>query len=325
VILEHASCTHLCIVRLHQSSGMAASRETIRYSDASNLNTLDIVAVPDLPGSKGQRQFWIVYIHGGAWCDPLIDAHSSEHFEKILLNSPLRSHISHFASLNYRLSPHSSHPTSLSDPARNAKHPDHINDVLTALSFLQSNHGLRDDYILVGHSCGATLALQVAMSRHWSSIPSMRLFPPIGIVALEGLYDMPALVKYHGDMPAYEAFVTKAFGPEYVNDQGEKIDVWRSISPTAGNYDESWKEGRLVLLAHSHEDELVEWEQVELMRDLFVRQGWRVDGEGEGKQGRDLHMLELKGKHDQVWEEGVEAAKAIEKAISLLVKLDVEV
>lgn len=86
-----------------------------------------------------------------------------------------------------------------------------------------------------------------------------------------------------------------------------------AVSPTSGEYEESWPDGRVVVLAHSREDELVEWEQVDLMERALKAQGW--DG---ASTERRLDLIELKGKHDQVWEEGKELARAIEAIMELV-------
>ena len=172
----------------------------IPYSEDSSLNTLDI-CIPRRPSPEDSKRLWIVCIHGGAWRDPEIDASSFETTQDRLLASPLADNITGYASINYRLSPYPSHPTNPSDPsdpARNAKHPDHINDVLTAMLYLQETYHFRDQYILVGHSCGATLALQVAMKRYWGSqyestfALELNVEPPRAVVGLEGIYDIPS-------------------------------------------------------------------------------------------------------------------------------------
>ena len=75
--------------------------------------------------------------------------------------------IAGFASISYRLSAHPNHPQDPinTDPKdfQDAKHPGHIDDVEAALAFLQNTYGFGGRYILVGHSCGATLAFQAVM------------------------------------------------------------------------------------------------------------------------------------------------------------------
>ncbi|KAK0353619.1 hypothetical protein LTS16_017590 [Friedmanniomyces endolithicus] len=275
----------------------------VAYSDESSLNTLDI-CIPH-PPTEDRKQVWIIFIHGGAWLDPEIDSSSFKKTQDIILASHQSDNIAGLASINYRLSPNPSHPrdpSNPSDPARNARHPDHINDVLAAILYLQETHHFEDRYILVGHSCGATLAFQVAMKRYWGSqyestfALELNVVPPMAVLGVEGLYDLVALVKHHSGESEYRDFVSNAFGSD------ER--VWAAVSPTS------------VVLAHSREDELVEWEQVELMERALRAQGW-----GEASDGRSLKLIELRGKHDQVWEEGKELARAIEATLDLVLTL----
>ena len=281
----------------------------IPYSEESSLNTLQ-TCIPRAPSAQDAHGFWIVYIHGGAWRDPMVSASSFNKVQEKLLDLSVSDQIAGYASINYRLSPYPSHstdPSNPSDPARNAKHPDHINDILAAILYLQEKYHFEDRYILVGHSCGATLALQAAMKRYWGSqyestfALELNVVPPVAIVGLEGLFDIPALVKYHEDEPMYRDFITNAFG----------VSGWDAVSPTSADFDESWPDGRLVVLGHSHGDTLVEWEQPELQGKALEAQGWKENG------GRRLKIFELEGDHNEVWETG-EAARAIEWAVQEL-------
>ncbi|KAK4031587.1 hypothetical protein C8A01DRAFT_21218, partial [Parachaetomium inaequale] len=147
-----------------------------------------------LPGST-----WIVYIHGGAWRDPRISAASFTAAATALLlqNTTTPKHnLAGLISLNYRLSPHPSHP-SPSDPSRQAKHPDHIADVHAALAFLHRLPILNtDNWILTGHSCGATLAFQAVMDpARWGGLPPSSVsFSPSALVGFNGLYDLAGFI-----------------------------------------------------------------------------------------------------------------------------------
>ena len=276
----------------------------IPYSEDSTLNTLE-TCIPRPPSSQDPNSIWTVFIHGGAWQDPTISASSFRKTQEKLLASSVTDQIAGYASIDYRLSPYPSHPTdpsNPSDPARNAKHPDHINDVLAAILYLQETYRFEDRYILVGHSAGATLALQVAMKRYWGSqyestfALELNVVPPVAIVGMEGIYDIPALVEDH---PAYEDFISNAFG----------VSGWDAV--THADFDDSWPDGKLVVLAQSSDDTLIEWKQVELQKKALEAQGWKDSGE------RRLKTFELHGDHDEVWETG-DAARAIEYAVKAL-------
>ena len=299
-------------MKMESANGFPQYRKDVQYSDESTLNTLQF-CIPR-PITAGLKQVWIVFVHGGAWLDPEIDASSFDKTQELLLQSNEIKHVAGLASINYRLSSYPSHPSdpsNPSDPSRNAKHPDHINDVLTALLHLQETYRFEDRYILVGHSCGATLAFQVAMKRYWGSqyestfALEMNVVPPLAILGVEGLYDLPALVKYHPNEPEVRDFVVNAFG------QNEA--VWAAVSPTASDFDDSWQDGRLAVLAHSREDELVEWEQVDHMHKALKMQGFdEVGGD------RRLKCVTLSGKHDQVWQEGEMLAMAIKATVQVV-------
>ncbi|CAK4032847.1 alpha beta-hydrolase [Lecanosticta acicola] len=290
-------------------------RKDIHYSDDSRLNTLQ-TCIPRPTSAKDSSRIWVLYVHGGAWFDPDQNASTFDKAQDILLRSPIAEYIAGFASINYRLSPAPSHPTNPSnpaDPARNAKHPDHINDVLAAILHLQETYRFQDRYVLAGHSCGACLVLQVAMKRFWGSqyestlALELNVTPPLAIVGIEGLYDLPALVKNHSNQPLYRNFTESAFGADQ--------NSWAPVSPTHSNLNETWQDGKLVVLAHSRSDELVEWEQPELMMKSLKAQAFKDSGD------RRFKLMELHGTHDQVWKEGKEVANAIEFTIREVLKM----
>jgi acetyl esterase/lipase len=264
------------------------------------------------------------YIHGGAWRDPLItpltflptithllDSHSA-HAEE---------HIAAFASLDYRLSAHPGFPQDVSSTPpqrfRNAKHPDHIQDVCAALAFLQKTYGIADRYILVGHSCGATLAFQTIMGIDGStgasnSSPGSRFVAPCAIIGIAGIYDLRLLRDSHADVPAYQAFLHDAFGPDEA--------IWDRVSPARyEGFGEAWKAGgigKVVALATSAGDELVDGEQLEAMKR---RLGELTLGDGNVKVV--MWDKRLEGAHDEIWERGEGIAEIVALVIKELVAL----
>lgn len=171
--------------------------------------------------------------------------------------------------------------------------------MLTALALLQDKYEFDERYLLVGHSCGATLAFQVVMAK-WQAQDSGRLTMPQGVLGLEGIYDLVALRNSHKDIPAYEEILDNAFGSE---------DNWDSASPASADFGKSWANGKLAVLAHSVNDELVDQGQLD-------RMAARLKGcPGSGR--RDL-SLSLKGKHDEIWSHGWELAQSIVTALQHL-------
>src|SRR5688572_24476159 len=275
------------------AAGSAWHKHRVPYkTDGTYLHTVDIWAPKDsqndsttlpaerLPDREGP---WIVYIHGGAWRDPLVDSSSFEHTALKLLGAD-DCRIAGIASINYPLSSHPNHPTHPAPPrdsslpideARTAKHPDHIIAVLSALDYLQNEIGVAHNYILSGHSCGATLTFQVVMSAsRWATgnVPGLatpKVRKPEVIVGLNGLYDL----KYFIDNPpeshanlkqAYVDFTKGAFG--------EDEQVWRTVCPTdVSDWSAEWPEGRVVIVVQSREDGLVPYSQTELMKEHLAK------------------------------------------------------
>ncbi len=217
---------------------------------------------------------------------------------------------------------------------RDAKHPDHVQDVLAALADLQKRHGFADRYLLVGHSCGATMAMQVAMGLRWTAagpvVPGSSgegdveglaadVIPPMAILGIDGIYDIKLLRDTNRQELMYQNFLVAALG--------SNEEEWVDSSPARWRrYAESWREGRLVILAHSHEDELVDWGQVEAMERCW-REGQLRDKDcqsaGEGTRVPvEMRLVEIQGKHAEIWQKGVGMAGPIGEAVLLMVKDD---
>jgi kynurenine formamidase len=221
--------------------------------------------------------------------------------------------IAGYASINYRLSQHSEFPQDKSKTSdlemREAKHPNHINDVLTALKDLQQRHKFGERYLLLGHGCGATMAMQVAMSRNWTrSGPVMKnsdIQPPIAILGIDAIYDIPLSRNRNIGLQKYQPLIEGAFG----NDE----QVWAAASPaTWTKYAETWKEGRSIMLVHSREDEMIDWSQVEAMEKCWSEnQEW-------GSNKIEMKIQEIKGRHAEIWQKGVGMAGPIAEAIMSL-------
>ena len=245
------------------------------------------------------------YIHGGAWRDPLITSKSIT--SAVAHLQPKGTSIAGLASINYRLSAYPSTGQSISSAraAGGVKHPTHLEDVMTAISWLQNQYGFKENYVLVGHSCGATLAFQTVMGisapRSAKSADQSELYLPLAVVGVEGIYDLKMLLENHAEHPIYREFIEEAFGP----DRSE----WAKASPTSGRFAKTWPNGRVAVLAHSKDDGLVDWSQTETMSDRL----W-----AEKRKGRRDIVISLTGQHDEIWEHGQELAKAIIIAFQIL-------
>jgi kynurenine formamidase len=304
---------------------------SIPYSSPqSRLQTLDLWFLQPPENFEPATSFdpvWLVYIHGGAWRDPTQDAFSC--FE------PARTHlfesyptalnnIAGIASLNYRLSPyvdHATDPSQEGDTERSAQHPQHIRDVEKGIRFLAREYGMRR-WIGVGHSCGATILLQMVSGIGLYTSPSPG---PEALILLEGIYNIPLLLRNHLP-PAcpphisdiYKSFIAGAFGHD--------ISSYLPASPVAGKYSkEQWPEGRLMVLCHSHSDELVERQQRDVVCVALDREGWSIvmevgdeEDEVRAEGRRVLNVRDLKGGHDWIWEDGEQIAKLIVEVVERL-------
>ncbi|KAI3335054.1 alpha/beta-hydrolase [Ustulina deusta] len=294
------------------------------YGSQNHLQRLGVWEVE--PSNKGK--YWVVYIHGGAWRDPRV-AHDTfaPSIDCILRASPTATDggdcsdatIAGFASIDYRLSPHPQFPQ---DPAttpaaqyRGARHPDHIDDVRSALVFLQRTYGFAGDYLLLGHSAGGALAFQLLATSPSPSVAPTAMAAgssaqtehpvlPAAIVGLEGLYDFTGVDGRYGG--AYAPFFRGAFGDD--------PESWDAAAPIkfAGNYAEKWPGVKLVLLGWSPDDTLVDGPEAENMaqrlRDL---DGFVEEGQGKGGEKRLLLLKDLRGDHDDIWRSGEHVARIV--------------
>ncbi|KAF7586046.1 hypothetical protein BBP40_009644 [Aspergillus hancockii] len=286
--------------------------ETFHYAEDHTLQTVTVTTLSESP-NKG---YWLILIHGGAWRDPTITSTTFVNPAlSYLTTAPNYAHTLHhiaaIATIEYRLSPHPNHPQdpSTTDPKeyRGAKHPDHINDVQAALGFLQRKYGFQERYILVGHSCGATLAFQSVMGRFNGAGGEGG---PVAVLGAAGIYDLRLLRDTFKGIPAYQDIVEGAFGA----DEGLWDGVSSAVVEGKDGVEGGWKAGRLAVLAYSSNDGLVDGKQWEIMRESLGR--W-VQGQSGG-QRRAVEMFALDGEHDECWKTGEELAKAIAFTIEKL-------
>ena len=259
-------------------------------------------------------KYWVIYIHGGYFRDPKVDS-SSFHPALGQLCNPhhqdshvraVQEHIAGYASINYRLSPHERYPQGEETDKygrREAKWPEQMADVLAAIKWLQGKYGFGEQYLLVGHSVGATMALLACLQG------GGKIETPLAVLGVCGIYDFDALHKTFGS--DYE-YLTK--------NAGMTEESWRQASPALRErkeYEENWSKGkkRWCLLAQSKTDGLVDWGQVELMQKVF---------EGEGSEGVEVlvDVMEVKGKHNEVWERGGELARCVAAGVGEIMGLD---
>lgn len=200
-----------------------------------------------------------------------------------------------------------------------------MHDVALALRFLAKEYRMKA-WVGAGHSCGATLLLQyVSGIGLMDAERDLAFGGPEGLVLLCGIYNIPLLLQNH-DPPVcpehisriYYEFIAGAFGPDR--------EAYRAVSPVAGRYGtQHWPNGKLTVLAHSYEDELIERQQRDVMCVALDREGWGIvmevgDGEADvGENSRVLEVRDLNGGHDWIWEDGEQVAKLLADVIERLV------
>lgn len=272
-------------------------------------------ALPDVGDALIQ-----VHVHGGAWRDPMTDAGSIEPAVAHSFATPETAPVAVIASLNYALTQFPNHPVAPydaekdrhADPAREAVHPRHVEDVLDGLALLGSL-GLKDgSYILTAHSCGACIALQAVLASPatYGLADTPEPPAPAAYVGLNGLYDLPGLVLGLGSSHEinshdYRVMLSNAFGPD--------DRVWAAASPTRldpGMIAERVAQGRaprLVWIAQSEDDQLVPMEQLRRLQQNLAQ----VDG-------ITVHVGACTGKHATPWQAGTIIRDSVREAIGLL-------
>ncbi|KAH7033212.1 Alpha/Beta hydrolase protein [Microdochium trichocladiopsis] len=284
-----------------------------------------------------KSKYWVIYIHGGAWRDPAI-LHKTfvPSIDKLLSSStsPARGRIAAFASIDYRLSAHPDHPqdpnTTPASQIRDALHPDHANDVVAAISYLQAQYGFGSRYILLGHSAGATLTFQAIADLTTTTTTTKKFVQPEAAIGLCGIYDLSALWDRTGGT---YGFIRAVFGPDRIawdaasparfpqhnnNKPGARYsDIWhlpgdnKTDSTTGEDSNrETAKTTKkpVVILASSPEDELISEEEVQTMAAAV-----------EGDTGLDYTLVkDMRGKHDDIWLQGDEVARLVALALDRL-------
>lgn len=277
-----------------------------RTDETSQLVGQAATKIPTISADSDKPR-WHVHIHGGAWRHPSLTSSSVEPLIACAFESP-QSPIEAIVSLNYTISAFPTHPTDPYDPSngdsgqpwREAKHPDHIRDILTAFKVLRT-FGLKDDsYLLSGHSCGACLAFQATLQdpKHWGLSEDPPPPPrPFTLIGLNGLYDLPAPVhglgaSHNWTREDYDIFLKIAFGKDELR--------WPLFSPA--HFDSDMMTNRVqqgsspnrVILDQSSEDQLVPLNQLERMKTQL-------------EQVSELQIIRgnrCVGKHAEPWERG---------------------
>lgn len=184
--------------------------------------------------------------------------------------------------------------------------------MLAGLRFLQGKFGFGSDYVFFGHSAGAFLNYQVLLGPACLPGDGRQLKDrfgdvklPVAVVGFEGIYDLAGLNRRMEGK--YAGFMEAAFGRD-------EAGSWDAASPaTASGRFKAWSDGvgKLAVLAHSPDDELVDMAECDTMEARLKR-----DGITNLKVYRDL-----KGRHFEVLRDG-SFARVISEAWVELERLD---
>jgi kynurenine formamidase len=199
-------------------------------------------------------------------------------------------------------------------------HPTHINDVATAIAFLKRDYGVKR-WIGFGHSCGATMLCHYVSG---IGLEGDKEGGPEGLILSAGIYNIPLFIRNHSP-PACSEEISQIYNTIVQGAFGTDSSVYPSVSPVTAKYGkDQWKNGKLIVLAHSYDDELVERSQRDVMCVAFDREGWSIvmeDGDDEadvGTSGRVLEVRDIKGRHDFGWRDGEQAAQLILEVVERL-------
>jgi acetyl esterase/lipase len=224
----------------------------------------------------------LLWIHGGAWIGG--DKRGAARLAGALASGGVA-----VAAMNYRLSGRGG-----------PRHPAHVEDAAAAFVTLRKNaRRWRLDPARLsvgGHSAGAHMSALLALDPRYLGAAGARVENIAGIVGLEGIYDVPALIERWPDYRSM--FIEAAFG--------RRTEAWRGASPV------SWpaRVGPAWWIGHSPSDELVD-----------LRQSRRFVEHLERGRATVSTNLRLEGRHFAVVESiGVARGAALTKELRRFVE-----
>ncbi|WYZ46626.1 hypothetical protein EsH8_IX_000851 [Colletotrichum jinshuiense] len=276
------------------------SATTTNYQYGPNVLQTYEVYIPLASRNQSAQtdRYWLVYIHGGFYRDFAVNSTSiNPAIASLETNSSdvLTSQVAGIASLNYRLSALPGVQANNTPPneLQNARWPDHLNDTIAALKDLNKHHPIDGKYVISGHSVGAQISFLAALE----SLGDPSIPKPVALLGISGIYDYPQL---HATHPDYDYLVLNAM----------REDQLVKASPSKAEVESYTALGlKAFVLAHSKDDGLVPWDQVEAMEATL-----RALPEVQSK----THVVELQGAHNDIWRGGVQLAKAFTETLALL-------
>ncbi|KAL3895310.1 MAG: hypothetical protein SGCHY_004777 [Lobulomycetales sp.] len=180
-------------------------------------------------------------------------------------------------------------------------HPCHVESCADALRRLVKEQKAIKKLVLIGHSAGAHLASLLVLD---STFADLRPFI-LGVVGVQGIYDIPLLVATFGHIPMYQEFVRMAFS----NDE----QVWRDASPINMRGSDSLP---AFIIIHSLEDTLVDPQQAKSFHAHIVS---CLSNPSSSNPRLPILRLDIGGSHDGIMHSQELATAIAEFTLPLLI------
>lgn len=205
----------------------------------------------------------LIYIHGGAWRDP-----NNTYDDFSTLAEKLDNMGVNLVGINYKLSP-------------KYKHPSHIHDIVRCLDHLNKTYDIKQ-ILIVGHSVGAFMALQLLNYQHFVPDCGVELNVDIfGMILVDGIYDVVELLEEYGD--SYRDFVADAFHDEAHYREASQVLGKMRMEPSTTLFEKA-------IIVQSSEDELLSGRQLECLMRMFHE-----------RKIPFRYIYQNLGKHDEVY------------------------
>lgn len=214
--------------------GAYSWKEVAYVTDSPHaLQTLDIAIPQRIP--LGAKLPTCVFVHGGSWQRGDKSGGLNQGIDEAFVRAGNLG-----VSINYRLSPE-------------VQHPEHVKDVASAVTWLHRNiakfGGDPDKLVLVGHSAGAHLVMQLTADPQYLAAAGMEKSVGTfvkGVVGISGVYNIVRLANtsFYGTFVANPPF-------------GERVEQWReaSIGMTVTRVGSTSPLAKMpLLLVNAHDD-----------------------------------------------------------------------
>lgn len=266
----------------------------ITYGD-DPLNIVGVYASSDVNVATPPTK-WLIFIHGGAWRDPTNTQHDGDYILTSLLSRPAIAATYRGASISYTLS-------------NKKQHPSFVLDTLAALNKLDEIYGIGNEYVLIGHSAGAHIALQTFIFGRNDPKSNVLIKKCSKVFGIEGIYILDLLTI---ENEGYRGFTEEAFGPNVGQAWDKASPFTASVSAEDQQYlwvsNETTKDepkivpfvNGTVYILHSPTDELLE-EKYQPQETLKVLQSKEIKRAVESLGYLPINVVyeKITGKHEE--------------------------